>query len=189
MQTKEFLELLAGSPVIAAVKDKQGLAAALDSDCRVVFTLFGDLMDIADITRDIQAAGKAAVVHMDLVDGLGARDVAVDFIAQKTRADGIISTRSNLVKRAHAQGLLAIQRFFLLDSKSIATIHRQYPGESACAIEVLPGLMPGVIRRLADTTPLPIIAGGLISQKDDVVAALTAGACAVSTTDAAIWAQ
>lgn len=42
------------------------------------------------------------MVHVDLIDGLAARDVAVDFIAKSTRADGIID--SNLVRRAKTQG-------------------------------------------------------------------------------------
>lgn len=187
MEKKEFFELLDANPVIAAAKDDGGLAAALESNCRVVFTLYGNIMDIADITRRIKAAGKAVLVHMDLVDGLGQRDIAVDYIAENTAADGILTTKTGLVKRAEVCGLLAIQRFFLLDSKSIANIYRQHPGDSACAIEVLPGLMHKIIRQLAKASSLPIIAGGLISEKDDVVAALSAGARAVSTTNPGIW--
>lgn len=187
MQKSEFLDLLGASPVIAAAKDMDGLEAALDSDCRVVFTLFGDIMNIAEVTKKIKASGRAAMVHMDLIDGLGSRDVSVDYIAHNTEADGIITTKLNLVRRADEVGLLAIQRFFLLDSKSLENICKQYPKDRACAIELLPGLMPKIIRRLVQKSTLPIIAGGLISDKEDVVAALGAGACAVSTTNSNIW--
>ena len=54
-------------------------------------------------------------------------------------------------------------------------------------IEVLPGLMPKIIRRVAQLTGKPVIAGGLISDKEDVTAALSAGAVAVSTTNPAVW--
>lgn len=187
MQKKEFIQLLESSPIIAAIKDMEGLEQALQSDCRVVFTLFGDLMNIAEITRRVKESGRAVLVHMDLVDGLGARDVSADFIAGNTAADGVITTKLNLVRRADECGLLAVQRFFLLDSKSLGNIYRQYPKDSACAIELLPGLMPKIIGRIAQKSSLPIIAGGLISDKEDVVAALSAGACAVSTTNPDIW--
>ena len=54
-------------------------------------------------------------------------------------------------------------------------------------IEVLPGLMPKVIRKICRTSRIPIIAGGLITDKEDVVAALSAGAIAVSTTNQDVW--
>ena len=49
------------------------------------------------------------------------------------------------------------------------------------------GLMPKIIRRVAQLTGKPVIAGGLISDKEDVTAALSAGAVAVSTTNPAVW--
>lgn len=54
-------------------------------------------------------------------------------------------------------------------------------------IEVLPGLMPKVIHRVAATCGKPIIAGGLVTEKADVVNALEAGALAVSSTNPGVW--
>lgn len=54
-------------------------------------------------------------------------------------------------------------------------------------IEILPGLMPKIIRRISRLVKVPVIAGGLISEKEDVVAALAAGATAVSTTNPSVW--
>ena len=54
----------------------------------------------------------------------------------------------------------------MLDSISFSNINKQLPLENADMIEVLPGIMPKVIRRLADTTGKPVIAGGLISDKE-----------------------
>lgn len=47
--------------------------------------------------------------------------------------------------------------------------------------------MPDVLRRICASISTPVIAGGLLSQKKDVLAALDAGAVAVSTTDEALW--
>lgn len=50
-------------------------------------------------------------------------------------------------------------------------------------IEILPGLMPRVIERIKKSVRCQVIAGGLISEKEDIVVALKAGAVAISTTD------
>ena len=70
------------------------------------------------LVRRIHAAGKLAVVHIDLVDGLSAREVAVNSLIALCHPDGIISTHPSLIRRARHQGLLTIQRAFILDSLS-----------------------------------------------------------------------
>ncbi len=187
MKTDGLLELLNGSPVIAAVKDMDGLEKCLTSDCRVVFVLFGDLVGIGQIIDKVKSAGKLVFVHIDLIDGLSPRDVSVDFIAGNTGADGIITTKANLARRAKALGLLAVQRFFVIDSISLANIEKQMPLDAADLIEILPGVMPKIIRRLEKSTGKPIIAGGLIMGKEDILAALDAGAIAISSTDRDVW--
>jgi len=54
-------------------------------------------------------------------------------------------------------------------------------------IEILPGLMPKVIKRVCSLVKVPVIAGGLISDKEDVMEALAAGAISVSTTNPMVW--
>lgn len=186
MDRNKLLDLLAEGPVIAAVKDGDGLAAALESDVSVIFLLSGDVLTISDTAARVKKAGKRAFVHLDLVDGLASREVSVDFIARQTAADGIISTKAALTRRGRELGLVAIQRFFLLDSMALDNIQRQRP-QDADLIEVLPGLMPKIIRRAGQITGKPVIAGGLISDKEDVTAALSAGAVAVSTTNPNVW--
>ena len=187
MDKTQLLELLAEGPVIASVKDDAGLAAALASDVAVIFLLYGDLLTIGDIVGRAHAAGKAVFVHLDLVDGLSAREVTVDFIARHTAADGVLSTRGVLTRRAKELGLVAIQRFFLLDSMAIRNIEKHLSPEFSDLIEVLPGLMPKIIRQVKALAGKPVIAGGLIVDKEDVTGALSAGAVAVSSTNPAVW--
>lgn len=184
---KEFIELLKQNPVIAAVKDMEGLGKSLESDCQIIFVLFGDLVTISDTVSTIKNAGKLAMVHVDLIDGLASRDVAVDYIAKYTCADGILSTRPNIVHQAKNCGLIAVQRFFLLDSIAVNNISKQPSLKYADAIEILPGLMPKIIRRLVKSIGKPVIAGGLIDDKEDIVNALNAGAIAISSTNHDTW--
>ena len=88
-----MLELLEESPIIAAIKSWEGLEKSLKSECKVVFVLFGTICDIDQIVARIKDAGKVAIVHVDMIQGLSTKRVAVDFIAHNTRADGIISTK------------------------------------------------------------------------------------------------
>lgn len=183
------LELLAKNPIIASVKDEAGLSAALDSDVPVIFLLFGDIVTVGMLTRRAHAAGKAVFVHMDLVEGLASREVSVDFIAHGTVADGVLSTKAGLTRRAKELGLVSVQRFFLLDSMALENIQKHHAQDTSDLIEVLPGLMPKIIHQVMETVDKPVIAGGLIREKEDVTAALAAGAVAVSATSPDVWAM
>jgi glycerol uptake operon antiterminator len=178
-----FHELLRESPVILAVKSTEGLEKSLAGKGNIVFVLFGDIVTIPGIAGKLKDAGKTVFVHLDLIDGLSSRDVAVDFLAENTRIDGILSTKANLLKHAKARGLLTVQRFFVLDSLALLNIEKQFPLDYADAVEILPGLMPKVIRKIAGLINKPIIAGGLISDREDVRHALEAGAVSVSSTN------
>ena len=182
----DFLSLLRRDRIIAAVKDDQQMEAALLSKCGIVFVLYGDLITIAKIVSRIKSAGKLVFVHIDLIEGLSPRDVSVSFIGQSTLADGIISTKPNIIKRAKIHNLLTVQRFFLLDSIALNNIDKQLVDDTD-AIEILPGVIPKIITRLTQSMQKPIIAGGLIADGDDVRDSLQAGATAISTTRDKLW--
>ena len=177
-----FREAIENTPIIPAVKDEESLEVCLKSDSSVIFILFGDICSIADIVERIKEKGKLAMVHMDLIAGLGSKEVSVDYIKKRTRADGIITT-----KRAKELGLAAVLRFFIIDSMALANLSRQTREARPDCIEVLPGVMPKVIRKITKENKIPLIAGGLISDKEDVCNALDAGAVAVSSTNTKIW--
>ena len=54
-------------------------------------------------------------------------------------------------------------------------------------IEVLPGVMPRVLSQVRSEVKKPLIAGGLIADKADILSALNAGAVCVSTSDSSLW--
>ena len=125
---REFKDALEDSPVIAAIKDEYGLKECLKSDIRVVFILYGDICNIADIVDAVKQTGKMALVHLDLINGLSAKDVAVDFIKKYTKADGIISTKPALIKHAGEIGLTSVLRLFVIDSMAYENIQKHVKG-------------------------------------------------------------
>lgn len=187
LEKRELLELLADGPVIASVKDDAGLNAAVASEVSVVFLLYGDVLTVKDLVQRAHDAGKAVFVHIDLIEGLASREVSVDFIAKNTAADGVLSTKVALTRRAKELGLVSIQRFFLLDSMAISNIEKHLSPDCSDLIEILPGLMPKIISRVCRISGKPVITGGLITDKEDVTNALSAGAVAVSTTNPDVW--
>jgi len=184
---RKFRIILEDCPVIAAVKDETGLKECLYSESQIIFLLFGDICSVGRYVEIAKSAGKMVFVHMDLINGLGNKEVAVDFIREHTGVDGIISTKPQLVKRAKELGLFGILRIFVIDSMAFGNIEKQCASLVPDAVEILPGLMPKIIKKLCSTVNVPIIAGGLISDKEDVMNALNAGAVAISVTNQRVW--
>lgn len=184
---KALQEAIEYSPIIAAIKDDKGLKACLDSDCSIVFILYGDLITIPDIVKILKEAGKLAFVHIDLIHGLQSKEISVDFIHKYTQADGIISTKAPLVNRARELGLYTVMRFFVIDSMALDNIEKQLKTTKPDIIEVLPGPMPKVVSHIAALAKRPVIAGGLVADKEDVYALLKAGAACISSSSADVW--
>lgn len=185
---KEFYDTIAENPVIAAIKDCEGLELCCkNEDIRVVFILFGDICSISDIVKKIKDADKIAMIHVDLVNGLGSKEVVVDFIKNNTLADGIISTKPALIKRAKELGMYTVLRHFMIDSMALENIQHSQYNVKPDFFEILPGVMPKMIKQICQMTKIPIIAGGLITDKEDVLGALSAGAISVSTTNPDVW--
>ena len=184
---KDLLEVIADSPVIAAVKDEEGLDKSLRTDCRIIFILYGNICSLTTIVEKIKSRDKLAIVHVDLVQGLSAKTEAIDYIKNNTKADGILSTKGNLVKHAADIGLIGILRNFIIDSMAMENVKKQVELAHPDMIEIMPGIMPEIIEKLKNEIKLPLIAGGLISDTKDVIAALSAGADAVSTTKEELW--
>lgn len=184
---KAFKEAIEDSPIIAAIKDDDGLQKCLNSDSRVIFILYGDICSISDIVETVKSSGKIAMVHLDLITGLSSKEIAVDFVKKYTKADGIITTKPALIKRAKELDLYTILRLFVLDSMAYENIERQLHTAKPDLIEVLPALMPKVVSKICALSSVPVIAGGLISDKEDVMSLLEAGVISISSTNQNVW--
>ncbi|MCR5670407.1 MAG: glycerol-3-phosphate responsive antiterminator [Butyrivibrio sp.] len=192
MKNRDFINKIEINPIIAAVKDDNGLAQALTEEVEIVFVLYGDICTIPEIVKKIKKADKIAMVHVDLITGLNNnKEVCLDYIKNNTMADGIITTKSNLIPHAKDLGLSTVLRYFILDSLALQNIEKQAkaPGIKPDLIEFLPGIvLPKMIKRINKVSRVPVIAGGLIADKEDVMNALDGGAIAISTTNPDVWA-
>lgn len=184
MQKAELLDCLEQNPVIAAISDDKW-QDALVSPVQVLFYLSANLLSVAERIREAHAAGKYVLVHLDLAEGIGRDRAGIKYLAQ-VGVDGIISTRAQAVQLGKEQGLITVQRFFLLDSKGIESIEEMLRHTSPHFMELMPGVICKSIRRFG-TSSTPVIAGGLIETKAEVMDALGCGATAVSSSRRELW--
>lgn len=182
-----FITIIQDNPVIAAVNNLERLDMAIESPCRMIFLLTGNIMNIKDIVEKCKKNEKYILVHLDLMDGLSKDEYALKYISDYIKPDGIITTRGNLIRIARENNIFAIQRLFILDSMSLDTGIKSIHSTRPEAIEILPGIMPKAIRRIHAETQIPLIAGGLIIDKEDAIASLNAGAMGISTSNKAVW--
>lgn len=172
--------------VIAAVRNIESLKVAVDSSVEVIFDLAPNIFNLKEKVETVHKAGKKLFIHIDLAEGIGKDRTGIEF-AKRMNVDGIISTRSNLIKTASEMGLLTVQRFFIIDSHSVATTTDALKNSKTDMIEVMPGVVSKVIKDLKERISQPIIAGGLIDEASEIKMAIDSGAAAVSTGAADFW--
>ena len=182
-----FLELTGECPVIPEIKNEEWLEKLSESESRIVYILFGDICTIPDIVARVKAMGRFALVHVDLIDGLSPKAISVDFIKRYTQADGIISTKPVLIKRANELGLFSVQRFFMTDGLTYWNIERYVKQCDPDVVELMPAGLSKVIKYLVDQINRPVVASGLTQDNEDIIGALSAGAIAVATTNKDLW--
>ena len=154
---KRFLEATEACPVIPEIKNDEWLKALPESDSGIAYIVYGDICSIADIVDRVKAEGKLAIVHIDLIVGLSTKEICVDFIKKYTKADGIISMKPAMIRRAND------------------------------IVEFMPAGLAKVMKYLVETIDKPVVATGLSQDFEDVMAALKAGAIAVATSNKELW--
>ena len=182
-----FTSQLEVSPIIAAVRTPEALRRACQTDVGTVFILHATLSDLAKQVQTVKEAGKSVFIHADLVEGLSADAAGVRYLHYVADAHGLISTRSSVIRAAKECGFLTIQRFFAVDSQALDAIPRTVSQTHPDCIELMPGILPTVVSRLHAKLPMPLIAGGLVETKEQVISLLSAGANGISTGCEALW--
>ena len=180
-------EILIENPVIAAVRNEEDLNSAAASEAQVVFVLQGDIMNIKEICEKLKKHDKKVFIHIDMIEGLKGDHVGLEFIKNHTNPYGIITTKVNNVRQGKALGLCTIQRIFIIDSLSLESGIKNVKEVKPDAVEVMPGVASKIIGIIKKEVKVPIIAGGLINNKKDVVEALGSGAIAISTSKVELW--
>ena len=175
-------------PVIAGVRNKKEIDKALNSDVIMLFVLDGDIFNIPKIAKKIKEYDKLIFLHLDLIEGLASDGKAVRYLAKNELCDGIVSTKGRLIRAAKKEGLMAVQRIFLLDSAAIKSGHQLMKNNKPDAVEILPGVAAPYFLESIDSF-CPVIGGGLIRTRKEIKDLVKQGVFAVSTSKEELWSK
>lgn len=188
MANLDILRYLANGPVIPAARSMEDFKVALTHTISPsVVLLFGDINTLPTLISHANEHKKRIVLHLDLFDGIGKDKAGIKFLA-RLGIHAIVTTKSHLCRFARDEGMIVVQRLFLMDSDSLRTGLNLVRNFKPDAIEILPGSVPAsAVQKLVNETGLPILAGGLIRTKEDVNSAIERGISAVSTSRRELW--
>lgn len=172
--------------IIAAVRNEDDFDRALSSSADIIFELAPNIITLGYEVKKAHEHNKKLYIHIDLAEGIAGDKYGILYV-KDLGADGIISTRTNMIKTAHNAGLDTVQRFFVVDSHFLDTTLETVKASKANMIEIMPGTVGKVIRRLKDRLGIPIIAGGLVETREEIDSAFENGAAAVSTGACELW--
>jgi glycerol uptake operon antiterminator len=184
----DFFDVLRARPIIAAFREVKSLKIEELDHIGVIFLLGGTIFDLPDLIDKSVTFGKLVCVDIDLIKGIGKDAPGIQYLAREIHVHGIITTRSNLIKSAQKEGLISIQRIFVLDSESLTGGLNVIEKSAPDAVEILPGLiLPKIMDRIRARVSVPVIAGGLIKRPEEIREILSSGAVGVSTTTASLY--
>lgn len=165
-------------PVIA---DWKSFEKFLKSDMTWCVLMDFHINFMEDLLHQLHEHHKKGIVHMDLIKGIQNDVFGTQYMCQKVRADGIISTKPKAVEAAKANHAVSILRAFLIDSRSLKRSALMAEAIQPDYMEVLPGVIPHAVDMVRAYTNIPVIGGGLIRTKQDQQRCFEQGMSAITT--------
>lgn len=172
----------------ATIRRVEDLSEAINHpNISTIFLLGSEINLIPSIVKKIHAENKSLLVHLDMLEGAGKDKAGIHLLA-RMGLRGLVTTKPNLVKFAKEEGMVVIQRMFILDSESVKTGIKMASSVKPDAVEILPATVPRfVIQEIKDALRIPVLGGGLLRTEEDVRLALSKGIDAVSTSLRHLW--
>lgn len=187
MITQKQLEIFRSYPVIAAVRTPSDFEKALESKVNVFFMVGGDFFKAKEQIKKVKDKGGLLLLHMDLIEGIGRDHGGICFAVEHGGIDGIISTKSQIIKIAAKENLITVHRIFLMDNQALESGYNLFKASKPDIIELTPGLIPRVVRKVSGDFKQPVITSGLITKESDVKTMIQAGAMNIVCSCQNIW--
>ncbi len=175
------------SRIIPSIVRLDQIPVAVQSQCERVNLMAGNINTLGELNERLRSSGKQVYIHIDMIGGLGRDKEAVTFVVEKLGVSGIITTKAHLIVAAKTLHCRCVQRIFAIDTAALQTSFKLIEKHEPDEIELMPGLMPDVIRIAKSHTQKTLITGGLIRSERQVEQALASGADYVSTGYEALW--
>jgi glycerol uptake operon antiterminator len=182
-----LLECMRRDRLIAAIKNPKQLDMFLKTELQVAFLQTGNISVIKRYVDLLKEHQRFVFLHVEKIPGISYDREGLQFLAKFVKPHGIVTTKSSLVQLAKKEGLITVQRLFLIDTDAVENGIKSIHDVEPHALEVMPGLIPEMIEMIRKQTCVPIITGGLIQHEQHIEAALRSGAVSVSTGNPKLW--
>lgn len=177
----EISRRLKKNPIIASVRNDEQLKRAVDSKSEIIFIINSDMDTVRRQVKRVRQSDQIVFVHVDVIHGFSSSPLALEFLSGTVDIDGIITTKRNLITKAKHLDLLSVLRVFAIDSPTVNTSTKLANELKPDLVEVLPGIASKAISHIKKRVSIPVIAGGFIETKEEVIDCIRAGAIGVSS--------
>ena len=181
-------EILSESPIIASVSTLEDFQQACGCEqVSCVMLKFGDIDTIATLIDTAHRHKKRVIVHLDSIKGVAKDVCGVKFLA-KAGADCLNTTKPQLIGAIREVGMVAIQVMFLVDTEALKTGIESINKNKPDAVVIMPSSIPGeIVKEMIKRTKVKLIAGGLLTKKEEIAQALEKGIASVVTSRRELW--
>lgn len=124
---------------------------------------------------------------MDLIKGLSSDKEAIQFIAERSAPCGIVTTKGHLIKEAKKFSFAAVHQLCIIDTQAFNTGIKSVLTSKPDAVEIMPALMPRIVREWKEKVPYPLTVAGLIKTAEEIRMMLDAGCEAVVVGAPSLW--
>lgn len=182
-EIQPMIDILKKQICVPVVPSMKRLEKFIESDLIVCILQDIHISLLEHMIKTLHDNNKLALVHIDMVHGISSDEHGAEFLCQRLRADGVISSKTRIIETTKKNKKIAIQRMFLIDSKSIErgieTLQKSQPD----IVEVMPAIAYKIIPYIKSKISMPLIGGGLLKTKEDILQGLEAGCMAFTVSD------
>ena len=182
-EIQPMIDILKKQICVPVVPSMKRLEKFIETDLVVCILQDIHISLLEHMIKTLHDNNKLALVHIDMVHGISSDEHGAEFLCQRLRADGVISSKTRIIETTKKNKKIAIQRMFLIDSKSIErgieTLQKSQPD----IVEIMPAIAYKIIPYIKSKISMPLIGGGLLKSKEDILQGLEAGCMAFTVSD------
>ncbi len=175
--------------VIPSVRRIRELDRALRSPSPYILLSEVHIGNLQAFAAKCAAADKKVLVHADLIGGFKPDREGIKLLRNMYHVSGVLTQSAQVVIAAKRARLSAIQRVFIMDSRSLERGLASIGESGPDGIEVLPGILAARHRAQFDfwRTTSTLIAGGMITTRDEAQQLFDSGYRAITASTSELW--
>ncbi|MGL4607095.1 MAG: glycerol-3-phosphate responsive antiterminator [Eubacteriaceae bacterium] len=181
-------ESLKVSGIIPSTHNRKELIEALEkTQVQWIMLKLGDINTLPRLVEIIHQFGKKVMVHQDSIRGIARDRMGIQYMAN-VGVDAIITMKPLCLKMIKEAGKKAIFGFFMIDSDALKTGIQNIEEHHPDGVIIMPGTIPKeLIEKMIKVAGVPVILGGLISNKEQIDEVMETGILGIATSQPELW--